>query len=154
MLSEDAIRAIEGVIKRYSEKRGGLLPTFHIVQKDRGWISEEAIEEIARILDIPPIEVKEAVSFYTMFNTREVGKYHIQVCTNLSCSLLGGRHIVDYLERRLGVDVGKTREDKRFTLSEVECLGSCGTAPVMQINEDYYENLTEDKIDRIIGSLA
>ena len=153
MLSQDARRSVEDTIKKYSQKRAAILSTLHIAQKEIGWISKDTIEEIAGILDITPIEVKEVVSFYTMFNLRDVGKYHIQVCTNLSCSLLGSRHIVNYLEKRLGLGVGKTTEDKKFTLSEVECLGSCGTAPMMQINEDYYENLTEEEIDKILESL-
>jgi len=94
------------------------------------------------------------VSFYTMFNREPVGENLIQVCTNISCSLLSAEHIVEYIKNKLGIDVGETTPDNKFTLVTVECLGSCGTAPMMQINDTYYENLTEEKIDRILEKLA
>ena len=119
-----------------------------------GYTNSQIMEEIAELLDLPPLEVSETASFYTFFPKQGTGKYWIQVCTNLSCSLLGAESLVDYLEDKLKIKVGETTPDGRFTLTTVECLGSCGTAPVMQINQDYYENLTKDKIDKILDELT
>ncbi len=152
MLSEKAKKEIKQEMKKYPEKQSSLLPALHIAQNENGWISEETMEEIAQILDIEPIEVMEVVSFYTMFNRKPVGKYHLQVCTNLSCSLLNSRHLVNYLEKKLGIKTGETTSDNKYTLSTVECLGSCGTSPMMQVNDKFYENLTEKKIDTILKS--
>lgn len=153
MLSKNVKKEISNEMAKYPEKRAALLPALHIAQKEQGWISREIMEGIAEIVEIKPIEVMEVVSFYTMFNMKPVGKYHLQVCTNLSCSLLNSRHLVNYLENTLGIKTGETTNDNKYTLSTVECLGSCGTAPMMQVNEKFYENLTEQKIDTILGSL-
>lgn len=153
MLSKNAKKEISKETAKYLEKNAALLPTLHIAQKEHGWISNETMEEIATILEIKPIEVMEVVSFYTMLNMKPVGKYHLQVCTNLSCSLLNSRHLVNYLEDKLEIKTGETTNDKKYTLSTVECLGSCGTAPMMQINDEFYENLTKKKIDEILAKL-
>jgi NADH-quinone oxidoreductase subunit E len=153
LIGEKARNEIIAFTKRYPQKRAALLPALHIVQREQGWIPIEVMEELAEILEIRPVEVMEAVSFYTMFNRRPIGRYHIQVCRNISCSLLGARRITRLISERLGIKVGETTPDGRFTLSEVECLGSCGTAPMLQINEDYYENLTEARLDELLRSL-
>ncbi len=153
MLSEKAKKDISKEIEKYPDKKACLLPSLHIAQKELGWISRETMEEIAEILDLQPIEVMEVVTFYTMFNMKPVGKYHLQVCTNLSCSLLNSRHLVNHLEKKLEIKTGETTSDNKFTLSSVECLGSCGTSPMMQINDEFHENLTEQKIDTILKSL-
>ncbi len=152
MVSEKAKKEIKNEMKKYPKKKASLLPALHIVQNEKGWISEETMEEIAQNLDLEPIEVKEVVSFYTMFNMKPVGKYHLQVCTNLSCSLLDSRHLVNFLEKKLGIKTGETTSDNKYTLSTVECLGSCGTSPMMQVNDKFFENLTEKKIDTILKS--
>jgi NADH-quinone oxidoreductase E subunit len=110
--------------------------------------------DVAEVMELPPTEVASVTSFYTMFNRQPVGENLIQVCTNISCSLLGAEHIVEYIKNKLGIDVGETTPDNKFTLVTVECLGSCGTAPMMQVNDTYYENLTEEKVDRILAELA
>lgn len=153
MLSEEALKKIAEVQKKYPTKRSAVLPSLYIAQEDQGYVTKESMAEIARILDLPPVQVYESATFYTMYNKAPVGRHHIQVCTNLSCSLLGAEHIVDYISRKLEVGVGETTDDQKFTLSKVECLGSCGTAPMMQINDEYFENLTEEKIDKILESL-
>lgn len=153
MLSQNAIKKIEEVLRKYSTKRSAVLPALYIAQEEEGWVSREAMSEIARILGIPPTQVYESATFYTMYNKKPVGKYHLQVCTNLSCSLVGAEHIVEYLSRKLNIGVGQTSSDNRFTLTTVECLGSCGTAPMLQLNDEYHENLTEDKIDKILDGL-
>jgi NADH-quinone oxidoreductase E subunit len=153
LIGKAARKEILAFTKRYPQKRAALLPALHIVQREQGWISTEAMEEVAEILEIRPVEVMEAVSFYTMFNKKPIGRYHIQVCRNISCSLLGVRQLTRQITERLGINVGETTSDGRFTLSEVECLGSCGTAPMFQLNEDYHENLTEARVDEILRSL-
>ncbi len=153
VLSENALKKIEEVQKKYPTRRSAVLPSLYIAQEEQGYVTKEAMEEIAKILSIPPIQVYESATFYTMYNKKPVGRHHIQVCTNLSCSLLGAEHIVGYLSKKLGIGTGETTEDKKYTLSEVECLGSCGTAPMMQINDDYHENLTEEVVDKILDGL-
>jgi len=152
-LSEAASQKIQAIINRYPEKRSALIPSLHLVQKEMGWVSEEAIREIAGIFDLSPVEVNEVVSFYTMFHRKPVGKYVIQVCTNISCLLCDAEEIVTHLTKRLGIKMGETTADTKFTLMEVECLGSCGTSPVIQINDDYYEALTPEKVDQILDGL-
>jgi NADH-quinone oxidoreductase E subunit len=152
-LSENAVARIKTVREKYPDPHSALLPALDIAQREHGWLSEEVMGDVAELMDLAPVEVSSVVSFYTMFNRRPVGRYLIQVCTNVSCSLLGAEHLVEYIKNKLGIEVGETTPDKLFTLTTVECLGSCGTAPVMQINDTYYENLTEEKIDKILAEL-
>jgi len=153
MEETDLKARIEKIAQRYPERRSALLPALFLAQKKYGYLTKEALEEVASILGLPPVQVYEVATFYTMFNKKPVGKFHVQVCTNVSCSLLGSEMIVDCLEKKLGIKVGETTKDNSFTLTEVECLGSCGTAPMMQINDAYYENLTEEKIEDILKKL-
>ena len=154
MLSNETRAEIEQFKGEYPDPRSALLPALHVAQRERGWLSPEVMRDVAEVMDLPPTEVASVASFYTMFNRQPVGENLIQVCTNISCSLLGAGHIVEYLKNKLSIDVGQTTSDSRFTLVTVECLGSCGTAPMMQVNDTYYENLTEEKIDRILAELA
>jgi len=151
--SPEAKKRLEHLLSRYPNKEAALLPTLHLAQREFGHISNEAEAYVAAQLDLPQSRVHGVATFYTMYNKKPVGKYHVQVCTNIGCSLLGADGLLVYLEKKLGIKKGETTADKRFTLNAVECLGSCGTAPVMQINDDYYENLTEKKIDEILASL-
>jgi NADH-quinone oxidoreductase E subunit len=155
VLSEDVKTRITQLKARYPYARSALLPALHLAQREHdGWLSDELMAEVAEVMDLPPTEVRSVVSFYTMFNRRPVGKHLVQVCTNLSCSLLGAEHIVEHLKHKLGTEVGETTPDGLFTLLEVECLGSCGTAPMMQINDTYYESLTVERVDEILTKLA
>ena len=149
----DLKEKVEKIARKYPERRSALLPALFLAQKKYGYLTKETMEEVASILNLQPVQVYEVATFYTMFNKKPVGKYHVQVCTNVSCSLLGSEMIVDCLKKKLGIKSGETTEDKLFTLSEVECLGSCGTAPMMQINDTYYENLTEEKVNNILMEL-
>lgn len=153
MEKTDLKARIEKIAQRYPKRRSALLPALFLAQKKYGYLTKEAMEEVASILGLLPVQVYEVATFYTMFNKKPVGKFHVQVCTNVSCSLLGSEMIVDCLEKKLGIKVGETTKDKLFTLSEVQCLGSCGTAPMMQINDTYYENLTEEKVENILNEL-
>lgn len=142
------------IVQRYPEKRAALLPTLWLAQEEFGWISTEAMEYVAGLLDLAPAFVYSVASFYTMYNKKPVGKHHIQVCTNLSCTLKGAEHIVDCLKKRLQIEAGQTTADGKFTLNRVECLASCGTAPMMQVNDDYLENLTPELTLQIVERLA
>lgn len=154
MLSEDIKKAIEAEVKKYPTRRSAVMAALTMAQRGKGQVSEDDMREIADLLGINPVAVHEMGTFYTMYNVeRPVGRYHVQVCWNISCSLLGAEHLIEYMEKLLGIKVGETTEDKKFTLSTVECLGSCGTAPMMQINEEYYENLTEEKVEKILKGL-
>lgn len=153
MLSDKAKMEIQQLKARYPHPNSALLPALALAQKEAGWLSPEALEEVADAMGLSPAHVGSVASFYTMFNRRPVGRYLVQVCTNISCSLLGAEHVVEHLKRRLGIEVGQTTSDGLFTLLEVECLGSCGTAPMMQVNDTYYENLTEERVDQILAEL-
>lgn len=142
------------IVTRYPIKRAAIMPTLWLAQEEFGWLSTEVLEYVAGLLELSPAFTASVASFYTMYNKKPVGKHHVQVCTNLSCALVGADRIVDCLRSRLGVEVGQTTADGRFTLSVVECLASCGTAPMMQINDDYWENLNPDSTVEIIDRLA
>ncbi len=153
MLSETACRQIQALMAMYPRKRSALIPALELAQKEAGHISAEIVGEIAQMFSLSPNEVNEVASFYTMLYQKPVGKYVLQVCTNISCLLCDAEEIMEHLTQRLGIRPGETTPDKKFTLIEVECLGSCGTSPVVQINDRYYENLTPQKLDQILDSL-
>jgi NADH-quinone oxidoreductase subunit E len=144
---------LDRLLPRYPVREAALLPTLRLAQQEFGYVSNDVIEFVARLLELPTARVRAVATFYTMYDTRPVGRHHVQVCQNLSCSMMGAEHIIKHLEKRLGIKVGETTADKKFTLSRVECLGACGTAPVMQINDDYYEGLTEEKVGAILEGL-
>ena len=153
MFSEENLRQLDRLRSKYPKSKPLVLPALWMAQRQFGWISPEAMKYVAGLLDLPVSHVYSVVTFYTMFNTKPVGKYHLQVCTNVSCMLRGSERIVEHLERRLGTRLGSTSADGKWTLSEVECMGSCGTAPMVALGEEYYENLTPDKVDRILEGL-
>jgi NADH-quinone oxidoreductase E subunit len=151
--SEKIQKKIKEIVARYPQKEAAILPVLHVAQQEFGFISSEEEKQVAGILGVKPIRVREVVTFYTMLNREPVGKYHVQVCSNLSCSLLGAEKLIDYLKQKLGVEPGKTTKDKKFTLSLVECLGACEQAPCMMVNFEYYGNLDKKKIDKILDDL-
>lgn len=154
MLSEESKAEIRRVRDEYPDPQSALLPALCLAQQDYGgWLPEAAFDEVASVMDLPATQVASVATFYTMLNKKPVGRHLVQVCTNISCSLLGAEHLVEHIGRKLGITVGETTGDGKFTLLEVECLGSCGTGPMMQVDDRYYENLTEDKIDRILAEL-
>jgi NADH-quinone oxidoreductase E subunit len=144
----------EQYLARYPIKRAAIMPTLWLAQEEFGWLSHETMAYVAELLELPPAFVASVASFYTMYYKRPVGKHHVQVCTNLSCALRGADEIVDCLRDRLGIGLGETTTDGRFTLSEVECLGSCGTAPMMQVDDDFWENLTPESTLALVDRLA
>ncbi|NIM57668.1 MAG: NADH-quinone oxidoreductase subunit NuoE [Candidatus Aminicenantes bacterium] len=151
--SEKTKKKIEEIIARYPQKEAALLPVLHVTQQEFGFISAVQEKMVAQILGIKPIRVRELVTFYTMLSRESLGKYHIQVCTNLSCHLLGADNFVDYLVEKLGIEPGETTPDKKFTLSKVECLGACERAPCMMINFNYYGEMDPKKVDEILDGL-
>lgn len=153
MFTEENLKKIESLKGRYPNTKSLTLPALWMAQEQFGWVSEASMKYISVLLKIPYNHVYGVASFYTMYNKKPVGKFHIQVCTNISCQLLGSEKFVAHLCKKLDVSKGEISKDEKFTVSEVECLGSCGTAPVMQINNDYFENLTLEKIDDIISKL-
>jgi NADH-quinone oxidoreductase E subunit len=153
MFTQENLDKIDRLKKLYPTSKALTLPALWIAQEQFGWISPQTMKYIAGLLDQPLHHVYGVATFYTMFNTKPVGKYHLQICRNVSCQLMGSEKITDYICKKLAIKVGETNSDGRFTLSEVECLGSCGTAPMMQVNDDYFENLTTDKIDKILDEL-
>lgn len=153
MLREKYKDEIDHILGRYPVKRSALLPLLYLAQQEEGHVTEAAMKEIAAILRLTPSQVYETVTFYTMLNLKPVGKFHIQVCKSLMCALVGSDTVIGWLKTRLGIGPGQTTADGLFTLSTVECLAACGTGPMMQINDDYYERLSEDTLDRILTDL-
>lgn len=151
--SEETRARFERMLTRYPNREAAILPTLHLAQREFGYLSDAAIRYVADLLGFTPAYIEGVTTFYTMFHRKPVGKYHLQICRNLSCSLMGAEHLIERVSRKIGVKPGETTADGRFTLTTVECLGSCGTAPVMQVNDDYHENLTEDSIDAILDGL-
>jgi len=152
-LSDETLRRIDEAIARYPKKQSALLPALWLAQKEQGFCSLEAQTQIAEKIGVSPAFVAGVVSFYTMYHTRPVGRHVVDVCTTVSCWLRGADDLVRHVEGKLGVKVGETTPDRRFTLRTVECLGSCGTAPMCQIDDDYHEDLTPAKIDRLLEGL-
>jgi NADH-quinone oxidoreductase E subunit len=150
---EENLKKIENEIKKYPVKQPVVMAALWIAQEQNGWISGEVMKEVASVLDMTAEDVLGIVTFYTMYHQKPMGKYHIQVCTNVSCMLRGGYEIFEQVKQKLNINNMQVTEDKLFSVEEVECMGSCGTAPMIAVNEDYYENLNEDKVEQILNSL-
>ncbi len=151
---EETIALVNKIIKRYPEgkQKSALIPVLHLAQAEfDGWLSAAVMDYVASLLRIKPIEVYEVATFYSMFNTEPVGKCLIEVCRTTPCMLRGADDIVEHLERTLNIKDGETTSDGMFTLKTVECLGSCGTAPMLQCGATYHENLTNDKVDKLVS---
>jgi len=154
--SPESLKKVQEIIARYpaGKQKSGLLPLLHLAQAEfDGWLSVEVMDYIASLLSIQPVEVYEVATFYTMFNTRPVGKSLIEVCRTGPCWLRGADDIVEHIENRLNIKEGETSADGQFTLKTVECLGSCGTAPMLQCGAEFYENLTIEKVDQLLDKL-
>jgi NADH-quinone oxidoreductase subunit E len=151
--SPETFQKFQETLSRYPRKEAAMLPVLYLAQQEFGYLSPEAIEYVGRLMGQSPAKVHGVVSFYTMYNMKPIGRHHIQVCRTLSCALAGAEKITGFIKNKLAIELGQTTADGRFTLSEVECLASCGTAPMMQINDDYYENLNEERVTEILESL-
>lgn len=151
--SEKSQKEIGEILKKYPDKEACLLPVLYVAQNEFKYIYNDVIDLISDYIKLPATRVKEVATFYTMYYKKPVGKYHLQFCNNIACSLRNSKKIIDIVKNKLKIEIGETTSDGKFTLSTVECLGACGTAPVMQVNNDYYENLTEESVLKILDSL-
>ena len=153
MLSEALLKKFEQLIARYPLKRSAIVPCLLYAQDEIGFISDEVIEAVARRVEVRPIEVIENIGYYSMLHRNPLGKYNLQVCTNVSCLARGGEEILEHCRKRLAVGHKETTPDGLFSLEEVECLGACCGAPAMQVNYDFYEDLTPQKVDALLEKL-
>lgn len=156
VLSAEVRQQIDHWIAKYphDQKQSAVIPALHIIQAaNGGYLTDELLEAVAEYLEMPPISVYEVATFYSMFELKPVGRHKLSVCTNISCQLCGSDEVVAHLQKRLGIGFGETTPDRRFTIKEVECLGACGGAPVMMVENTYHENLTPEKIDQILEAL-
>ncbi len=152
-LSADRERELEEILKRYPTQMGACIPALHLCQDQNGYIDDEIVLYVANRLDLPPAHVKGVVTFYTLFNQKPVGKHQLWVCRTLPCALRGADGILKHCEKKLGIHAGETTADGKITLRTAECLASCGTAPMMQVDKDYHENLTPERVDELLEKL-
>jgi NADH-quinone oxidoreductase subunit E len=152
-LTADRERELETTLLRYPTKMAACIAALHLCQDQQGWVDDEAMLYVANRLDLPPAHVKGVVTFYTLFNQKPVGKHQVWVCRTLPCALRGSESILKRCEERLGIHAGETSADGMVTLRTAECLASCGTAPMMQVDKDYFENLSIEKVDEILDRL-
>jgi NADH-quinone oxidoreductase E subunit len=152
-MKPDTRRKIEELFALYPWRRGALLPAIYLVQEERGYVDEDSARELAQIFELKPVEVWEVLTFYNMFYTEPQPRHHVYVCTNLPCSLRGARALLRGLEEHLGVHAGEPTPDGRVVIGHEECLGSCGTAPVMRVDGEYFENLTLEMARRVVDGL-
>lgn len=153
-LSPEGEEFVKKELKRYEDRHSAIIPALYRVQDENGgWVSPEAVHYLSGLMDLPQTHIEEVLKFYTMFNQRPVGKYHVQVCTNISCSMNGGRELMNRLCQEFKTEENQVSADGRFTFTRVECLGSCGTAPMMQVNDEYHENLTEEKACKLLQGM-
>ncbi len=148
--SEEFEQRFAEMLTHYPIKRSVLVPTLLYMQDELGYLTDEAIEEVARRLDLPVLEVRNVISYYSMLTTKPRGKYNVQVCTNVSCQLRGAEDVLERCKKKLGIDIKHTTPDGLFSLDEVECIGACSWAPAAQVNYDFHENLTPEKVDDVL----
>ena len=154
LLSDGFYKKMGTLEFRYSEKTALILPALHAAQEEYGWLPKDVLAEIAAYIGVHPAQIREVASFYTMYNLKPVGKHHVKICTNVACCLRGAEDLVKHVEEKYGIECGETTSDMQITLHEEECLGACGTAPVMMLNDDYYENLDVSRLDEILNNLS
>lgn len=153
VVSPEAERRAGEIVAQYPQKRSAVMPLLYIAQEHTKYITQQAVNWVAAKLEMPPVQVWEVATFYTMYYKKPVGKYHVQVCRTLPCALRGARKVSEYFHKRLGVKPGEVTKDGMWSFEEVECLGSCGTAPMCQINDVFFENLTDEKLDMIVARI-
>ena len=154
MFSEQLSKKFDKMVTNYPTKRSALVPMLLFAQDEVGYLSEEVISDLAKRVDVTELEVKNVISYYSMLHTKPMGKYHVQVCTNISCMLRGGEELFHHCKNKLGVGHKQTQPDGLFSLEEVECIGACSWAPAVQVNYDFHENLTPAKMDKILDQYA
>ena len=149
----EARERIDRILARYPTKQAALLPILWVAQETWGWVSREAAEEVARIVEVPPAHVSGVLTFYTMYNLAPVGRHLLQFCTSISCHLAGAGQLLDHCRRRLGIDMNQTTPDGKFTLTEVECIAGCDRAPSMMVNDAYHEPMDAARLDALLERL-
>ncbi len=154
VLSQKFYDKMSKLEQRYPIRNALILPALHAAQEEFGWLPKEAMDEVAVFIGVHPAQIREVASFYTMYNLSPVGEKHLKICTNVSCMLRGAYDLVTHCEKKLQIKTGETTVDGKFTLSEEECLGACGTAPAMMVNDDYHENLSIERINQILEGRA
>lgn len=152
MFNEAVINEINEIRVRYPDRKSALLPALYVAQREFGWLSNEAMLAVAHALNLPEAFVRGTATFYSMYRHKPAGRHVIQICTNVSCMILGAEKLVDIIRTKYGVEPGGTSEDGRFSLVIMECIGACGTAPAMLVNTDFHENLTENNIEGILAN--
>jgi NADH-quinone oxidoreductase subunit E len=152
-LTAERERELEEILSRYPTKMAATIPLLHLCQEQNGWVSDEVILFVSQKLDLPTSHVQGVVTFYTLFNQKPVGKHQVWVCKTLPCALRGGLDVLAHCEKKLGIHAGETTADGKVTLRTAECLASCGTAPMMQVDKEYLENLTTERVDEILDRL-
>ncbi len=152
-LTADRERELTDILTRYPTRMAACIPLLHLCQDQHGFVSDEVIAFVSQRLDLPTAHVKGVVTFYTLFNTEPVGQHQVWVCRTLPCALRGSGDVIAQCEKKLGIHVGQTTKDGKVTLRTAECLASCGTAPMMQVDRDYHENLTPERVDQILTKL-
>ena len=153
-LTEDRVKTAKEIIGRFPRKKSALIPLLHLAQEQDGYVAQDAMVHIAELLDLAPAEVYGTASFYEMFKVHPVGKYCINVCTNISCQLLGAWNPLHHAEEKLGIKAGSTTDDGKFTLEDVECIAACTEAPALQVNYRYEYKVTPESFDALIDDLA
>ncbi len=151
--TDENLQRVQEVAKKYPHPQAAVMPALYIAQEQNGYITNEAMQEVAGVLGMDAEDVLGVASFYTMFHKKPVGKYHVQVCTNVSCMLKGGYEIWKTVLGKLDIKEGEVTPDMKFSVEEVECMGACGGAPMIAVNDDYYENLSKEKVLELIESL-
>jgi NADH-quinone oxidoreductase subunit E len=153
-LSPDRERKLQEILERYPTKMAVTLPLLHLCQEQNGWIDADVVQFVAHKLDVTPAHVEGVVTFYTLYNQKPVGKHQVWVCRTLPCALRGALDVIEHCEKKLGIHCGETTADGKVTLRTAECLASCGTAPMMQVDTEYHENLTRERVDAILEKLV
>jgi NADH-quinone oxidoreductase subunit E len=153
-LTEERERTLQDILSRYPTKMAACIPTLHLCQEQHGWVSDEICEYVAKRLALSAAHVKGVATFYSLFNKEPVGKHQVWVCRTLPCALAGAESVLHHCEKRLGIHAGQTTKDGKVTLRTAECLASCGTGPMMQVDRDYHENLTTAEVDKILDRLT
>ena len=153
VLSADREQKLTEILTRYPTRMAACIPLLHLCQEQNGWVSDEVVTFVSNRLDVPPAHVEGVVTFYTLFNQHPVGRHQVWVCRTLPCALRGSGSILHHCEKKLGIKPGETTADGAITLRTAECLASCGTAPMMQVDKEYHENLSTEKVDEILEKL-
>jgi len=151
MFNNTVLKEISEIKARYPDSKAALLPTLYIAQREFGWLSHEAMQYVAETLNLPEVVVKGTASFYTMFKHKPMGRHLIQLCTNVSCMILGAERLVDFLKNKYGLEPYGTTGDGRFSLLIMECIGACDSGPAMLVDTDFYDNLNEQRIEGILA---